>query len=482
MNSAIKQLVSKKKRRYKADGYNLDLSYVTDKVIAMGFPSESIESIYRNSLDEVRRFLEDKHKDHYKIYNLCAERSYDIQKFHGRVAVYPFDDHSPPEFGKMLPFCIDVAQWLAEDVEHVAVVHCKAGKGRTGLMICAFLLYSKMFDTADDVLNFYGSARTFDSNGVTIPSQRRYVDYFATKLLKSLEFEYSPVKMLLTNIVIEPPPHIGFGHHSAHLQFQVSQPLVPPFMSEVYTVNLADNKIILELSTPLLLSGDVKISFSQKLNVDLLHLSTKPKFFSHIPHGKLFHFWLNTFFVDLQHSTPLSHDLAKATGTEALSIRFPSLKKLPIASIPSSPVCRKQFPRSSYSRRAVFTPTPIKNRFAALSLPNLPAQFVGDSPYTVMELSFPSQCPFMSSIKTDPPRERSQLPPGCEMSVRLRKDQIDKASKDHSARFPENFSVTLVVLKPDNQTYGALDNSCKERSSEHFQAIATSRVRCGGSE
>ena len=75
MNSAIKQLVSKKKRRYMADGYNLDLSYVTDKVIAMGFPSESIESIYRNSLDEVRRFLEDKHKDHFKVYNLCAERS-----------------------------------------------------------------------------------------------------------------------------------------------------------------------------------------------------------------------------------------------------------------------------------------------------------------------------------------------------------------------------------------------------------------------
>ena len=101
----------------------------------------------------------------YKIYNLCSERSYDIQKFHGRVAVYPFDDHSPPEFGKILPFCIDVAQCLADDAEHVAVVHCKEGKGRRGLMICAFLLFSKMFDTADDVLNFYGSARTFEANG-----------------------------------------------------------------------------------------------------------------------------------------------------------------------------------------------------------------------------------------------------------------------------------------------------------------------------
>ena len=287
-----------------------------------------------------------------------------------------------------------MAQWLAEDAEHVVVVHCKAGKGRTGLMICG--------------------------------------------------------------MAYEPPPHIGFGHHSAHLQFQVLQPLVPPFLSEVYTVNLNKKMIILELSTPLLLSGDMKIAFSQKLNVDLLHLSAKPKFLSHIPHGKLFHFWFNTFFVDLQHSTPLSHDLAKASGTEGLKVRFPSLKKLPTASTPSSPVCRKPFPRSSYSRRAIFTPTPIKNRFAALSLPNLPAQFVGDSPYTVMEHPPSSQCLYMCKIAAETVKEKFELPPGCEMLVRLRKDQIDKASKDTSGRFAAKFSVTLVVIKPD-----ARDNGCK---------------------
>ena len=131
--NAVKQLVSKKKRRFKEDGYDLDLSYVTDNIIAMGYPSESMESMYRNSLEDVKRFLEERHRDHYKVYNLCSERCYDIQKFHGRVSVYPFDDHSPPEFSQMLPFCRDVQQWLGEHPDNVAAIHCKAGKGRTGM-------------------------------------------------------------------------------------------------------------------------------------------------------------------------------------------------------------------------------------------------------------------------------------------------------------------------------------------------------------
>ncbi len=42
-------------------------AYITSKVIAMGFPSGGMESMYRNPMGEVKRFLETKHKDHYKV-------------------------------------------------------------------------------------------------------------------------------------------------------------------------------------------------------------------------------------------------------------------------------------------------------------------------------------------------------------------------------------------------------------------------------
>ena len=156
-----------------SSGFDLDLTYVTEKLIAMGFPSSKLEGIYRNPMEEVQRFLKTYHDGHYRVYNLCSERSYDPEKFEGNVVRFPFDDHNCPSLRMMVKFCEDVHQFLTAERHNVAVVHCKAGKGRTGLMLCAYMVYSGFKPTAADALQFFSEMRTADGKVRRQASARR---------------------------------------------------------------------------------------------------------------------------------------------------------------------------------------------------------------------------------------------------------------------------------------------------------------------
>lgn len=163
----------------------------------MGYPSSGLESTIRNPVGEVLKLLERKHKDNYKIYNLCSEKQYDPGTFFSRVENFGFNDHHPPPFVLLRPICENIKRWL-EIKDKVAVLHCKAGKGRTGTVIACFLLHVGLFETAKDALDYFGTKRTKDGKGVTIPSQIRYVHYYERCLKNG--FPKQDKKLTLTEI------------------------------------------------------------------------------------------------------------------------------------------------------------------------------------------------------------------------------------------------------------------------------------------
>lgn len=83
----LRTMVSQNRRRYQQDGFNLDLtcmysdhrfqrvnepsnSDITDRIIAMGYPADTTEALYRNSMSHIVKFLEHYHPGHYKVFNL----------------------------------------------------------------------------------------------------------------------------------------------------------------------------------------------------------------------------------------------------------------------------------------------------------------------------------------------------------------------------------------------------------------------------
>jgi len=228
MSVLARRAVSKQKHRYEKNGSSLDLAYITPNIIAMGFPSEGLEGAFRNPYNEVLQFLDEMHKDHFKVYNLCSERDYPASKFYNRVAKFGFEDHNAPPFGIMEEFCKDLKVYLDQDAQNVGVIHCKAGKGRTGVMISCWMLYSRQWSSPEDAMRFYAATRTRDKKGVTIPSQIRYIRYFATFLRYGVPPEQP---LLLTKIVFKNIPkffyqtdiRIFVSDHSKQIRFSYKE-------------------------------------------------------------------------------------------------------------------------------------------------------------------------------------------------------------------------------------------------------------------
>ena len=268
---------------------------ISRNIIAMGFPAEKLERFYRNHIDDVVRFFEVKHKERYQIYNLCAEskRRYDTNKFQCRVIEdYSFQDHNPPPFELLKPFCEDVHRWLSKDRDNVIAIHCKAGKGRTGVMICAYLIHAGECEITDDssgtvkitsaekALEYYGRHRTHDKKGVTIPSQRRYVYYYEELVRNRLEYHSTPLR--LNSIDLNTIP-ICNGGGTFTLICEIIQ--LPKQKLKTYEMEVKKgSKKPLRFIPPedLIFRGDIKIEFYSK---------TK------IKKEKIFQFCFNTFFV-----------------------------------------------------------------------------------------------------------------------------------------------------------------------------------------
>lgn len=88
----------------------------------MSFPAEGVESAIKNSIEDVRLFLDSRHPGHYAVYNL-SKRSYRPSRFHNRVCRSAF----PPNvcLARHLHM-YDTGFWFSEHIWFVKKNACRA--------------------------------------------------------------------------------------------------------------------------------------------------------------------------------------------------------------------------------------------------------------------------------------------------------------------------------------------------------------------
>jgi len=242
-------------------GTDLDAAYITPRIIAMGYPFPIGEgtcgyyAAHRNTMSDTRHFLNSRHsswcgfgKKNYTVVNLCSERRYSDSCCSGfkNQIYFPFDDHNVPRFDDLILFLNELDEFMAEDTKNVVAFHCKAGKGRTGMLSVIYLIRHREGLTAltnaaptpatqccitkccgdedlDEVaplgliqraLTLYAQNRIRDNTknrdlkGVTIPSQKRYIMYYDTWEQMGGRSPSAGRKWKLTTIIVEKGLHV----------------------------------------------------------------------------------------------------------------------------------------------------------------------------------------------------------------------------------------------------------------------------------
>lgn len=185
----------------------LDLVYITENIVAMAFPTDTSKhnSTPGNDIRAVSLFFRRRHAGHFMVWNV-SEESYDYSLFADQVLEYKFPGHPAPPLGLLFKICTSVESWLDADERNVAVAHCLTGKGRTSALLACVLTWIGEFPTPFEALQYIADRRETAVDHLTIPSQRRYLQYFSNMLDG---VKPRPEPLLLRRIIMSSIPVFG---------------------------------------------------------------------------------------------------------------------------------------------------------------------------------------------------------------------------------------------------------------------------------
>ncbi|XP_059584543.1 tensin-3 isoform X5 [Alligator mississippiensis] len=265
------------------EGYELDLTYITERIIAVSFPATCSEETYLHNLQDVTRMLKSKHGDNYLVLNL-SEKRYDLAKlnpknwpflvihFHFNVSLFQQkiimdvgwpDLHAPP-LDKLCTICKAMESWLNSDPQHVVVIHCRGGKGRIGVVISSYMHFTNVSASADQALDRFAMKKFFDDKVSVLmqPSQKRYVQFLSGLLSGSVKMNTTP--LFLHFVIIHGIPSFDAGGVCRPF-LKLYQAMQPIYTSGIYSLGPENqSRVCIAIEPAQLLKGDIMLKCYHK--------------------------------------------------------------------------------------------------------------------------------------------------------------------------------------------------------------------------
>ncbi|NXE94184.1 TENS3 protein, partial [Menura novaehollandiae] len=238
------------------EGYELDLTYITERIIAVSFPASCSEETYLHNLQDVTRMLKSKHGDNYLVLNL-SEKRYDLAKLNPKIMDVGWPDLHAPLLDKVCTICKAMESWLDNDPQHVVVIHCRGGKGRIGVVISSYMHFTNVSASADQALDRFAMKKFFDDkvSALMQPSQRRYVQFLSGLLSGSVKMNATP--LFLHYVILHGIPNLDAGG-ACRPFLKLYQAMQPVYTSGIYSIGSENqSRICIAIDPAQLLKGDI---------------------------------------------------------------------------------------------------------------------------------------------------------------------------------------------------------------------------------
>ncbi|KAL0977831.1 hypothetical protein UPYG_G00161850 [Umbra pygmaea] len=254
-NKSVERVMARVMARH----YDFDLTYITERIISVFFLPDLEEQRYRGNIQEVAAMLRSKHQDKFLLLNL-SEKRHDVTRLNPKVEDFGWPDLHAPLLDKICAMCKAMETWLTSDPGNVVVLHCKGNKGKIGVIVAAYMHYSKISAGVDQALTTL-AMRKFCEEKVSSslqPSQNRYIYYFGGLLSGAIKMNSSP--LFLHQVLIPSLPNFQPAGGGFYPFLKIYQSLQLVYTSGIYdpTASRA-RKLCVTLEPALLLKGDIMV-------------------------------------------------------------------------------------------------------------------------------------------------------------------------------------------------------------------------------